>query len=84
MNAIRDTLYIYIYIYTHRAYENTRTCSCVRNIYSHENMHRSELTGWHGFGPGVARNSIVTSEMQGSCGWRREREGKGLEEDGGT
>lgn len=46
-------------------------------------MHRSELTGWHGFGPGVARNSIVTSEMQGSCGWRREREGKGLEEDGG-
>lgn len=46
-------------------------------------MHRSELTGWHGFGPGVARNSIVTSEMQGSCGWRCEREGKGLEEDGG-
>lgn len=86
MNATCDILYIYIYTHTGRdayACENARTCWCVRNIYSHENMQRSELTGWHGFGPGVARNSIVTSEMQGSCGWRREREGKGLEEDGG-
>lgn len=45
---------------------NTR--SSVRNIYSHENMQRSELTGWHGFGPGVLWNSIVTSEMQGVAG----------------
>lgn len=51
--------------------------SCVRNVYSHENMQRSELTGWHGFGPGVLWNSIVTSEMQGLAGGgAKEREGK--------
>lgn len=47
-------------------------------------MQRSELTGWHGFGPGVLRNSIVTSEMQGVAGGgAKEQGGTGLEEDGG-